>query len=87
MIIKRILVGWNLIRGLRLVIGAYFAVQAIETLEIFSGIIAAFFLYQAITNTGCCGANACAVPNAKNNTDQPKEVELIEVKSDEPIIK
>jgi hypothetical protein len=82
MIIKRILVGWNLIRGLRLIIGAYFTVQAIETLDIFSGIIAAFFLYQAITNTGCCGANVCAVPNAKNNTDQPKEVE-----SDEPIIK
>jgi hypothetical protein len=87
MIIKRILVGWNLIRGLRLLIGAYFAVQAIETQEIFSGIIAAFFLYQAITNTGCCGANTCAVPNAKNNTDKPKEVELIEVKSDELKIK
>jgi hypothetical protein len=87
MIFKRILVGWNLIRGLRLLIGAYFAVQAIETQEIFSGIIAAFFLYQAITNTGCCGANGCAVPDAKNNADQPNEVELIEVESDEPIIK
>ena len=87
MILKRILLGWNLIRGLRLLIGAYFAVQAIETLEIFSGIIAAFFLYQAITNTGCCGANTCAVPNAKNNADQPIEVELIEVESDELKIK
>jgi hypothetical protein len=81
MIIKRILVGWNLVRGLRLLIGVYFAVQAIETLEIFSGVIAAFFLYQAITNTGCCGTSGCAVPNAKNNTDKPKEVELIEVES------
>lgn len=87
MINKRILVGWNLIRGLRLLIGAYFAVQAIVTLEIFSGIIAAFFLYQAITNTGCCGANACAVPNAKNNADKPKDVDFIEVESDEPKIK
>ena len=87
MILKRILVGWNLIRGLRLLIGAYFTVQAIETQEIFSGIIAAFFLYQAITNTGCCGANACEVPNAKNNADQSEEVELIEVESDELKIK
>jgi hypothetical protein len=87
MILKRILLGWNLIRGLRLLIGAYFAVQAIETLEIFSGIIAAFFLYQAITNTGCCGANACAVPNAKNNAEKLKEVDLIEVESDELKIK
>lgn len=83
----RILVGWNLVRWLRLLIGAYFAVQAIETLEIFSGIIAAFFLYQAITNTGCCGANACAVPIAKNNAEKPKEVELIEVECDEKKIK
>jgi len=87
MIIKRILLGWNLIRGLRLLIGAYFTVQAIETQEIFSGVIAAFFLYQAITNTGCCGANACAVPNLKNNADKPKEVELIEIESDELKIK
>jgi len=65
-------------RFLRLGIGAYFAVQAVETMEIFSGLIAAFFLYQAISNTGCCGANACAVPNAKNNADKPKVVELIE---------
>jgi hypothetical protein len=87
MIIKRILVGWNLIRGLRLLIGVYFTVQAVETHEIFSGIIAAFFLYQAITNTGCCGGNACAVPNVKNNADKPKEVELIEVECDEQKIK
>jgi len=87
MIIKRILLGWNLIRGLRLLIGVYFAVQAIETMEIFSGIIAAFFLYQAITNTGCCGANSCAVPDAKNTTDKPKEVDLIEIESDESKIK
>jgi hypothetical protein len=87
MFLKNILVGWSLIRGLRLLIGAYFAVQTFETHEIFSGIIAAFFLYQAITNTGCCGTNACAMPDAKNNTDKPKEVELIEVESDELKIK
>lgn len=83
----RILVGWNLIRWLRLVIGAYFAVQAIATLEIFSGVIAAFFLYQAITNTGCCGASGCAVPNAKNKADKTEEVEFIEVESNELKIK
>lgn len=83
----RILVGWNLIRWLRLVIGAYFAVQAIATQEIFSGVIAAFFLYQAITNTGCCGTSGCAVPNTKNNPGKSKEVELIEVDSNELKIK
>jgi len=87
MIKQRILTGWNLMRWLRLGIGAYFAVQAVETLEIFSGVIAAFFLYQAITNTGCCGASGCAVPNAKNNADKAIEVELIEVESDELKIK
>lgn len=80
---QRIFLGWNFMRFLRLGIGIYFAVQAVATLEIFSGFIAAFFLYQAISNTGCCGASGCAVPNAKNNVDNPEEVELIEVESDE----
>lgn len=63
---QRILTGWNFMRLLRLGIGIYFAVQAVATLELFSGIIAVFFLYQAIANTGCCGVNDCAVPKVKD---------------------
>lgn len=81
---QRIFSDWNFMRFLRLGIGIYFAVQAVATLEIFSGVIAAFFLYQAISNTGCCGASGCAVPNAKSKIDNPEEVELIEVECNEP---
>lgn len=81
---QRIFSGWNFMRFLRLGIGIYFAVQTVATLEMFSGFIAVFFLYQAISNTGCCGTSGCAVPNAKNNVDTPEEVELIEVESYEP---
>jgi len=84
---QRIFSGWNFMRFLRLGIGAYFAVQTVETMEIFSGLIAAFFLFQAITNTGCCGANACAMPNVKDNMQKPEVVEYIKVESDELKIK
>jgi hypothetical protein len=60
-----LLTGWNFMRFLRLGLGIYIALQAIETQSAFSGFVAILFLYQAITNTGCCGLNSCAVPTKK----------------------
>jgi hypothetical protein len=37
-------------------------------------------LFQAITNTGCCGSNGCAVPTKKSKTDTVEEVEYEEIK-------
>jgi hypothetical protein len=77
---ETILQNWNFMRWLRLALGIYIAVQAVETLSIFSGVVAAFFIFQAITNTGCCGSNGCAVPAKKNNSDKTEEVEFEEIK-------
>jgi hypothetical protein len=33
--------------------------------QILSGLLAAFLLYQVVTNTGCCAANGCAIPAKK----------------------
>ena len=71
---------WNFMRLLRLGLGIYISVQAIETLSILSGIVAVFFLFQAITNTGCCGTKSCAVPIKKGNSDKIEEVEYEEIK-------
>lgn len=77
---ETILHNWNFMRLLRLGLGIYIAVQAIETLSILSGVVAVFFLFQAITNTACCGSNGCAVPIKKSNPDKTEAVEFEEIK-------
>lgn len=77
---ETILQNWNFMRFLRLGLGIYIAYQAVETLSIFSGVVAVFFIFQAITNTGCCGSNGCAVPTKKSNSPKTEEVEFEEIK-------
>lgn len=77
---ETLLTDWNFMRILRLALGIYIAVQAIETQSLFSGVVALFFIFQAVTNTGCCGSNGCSVPIKKNNSDKIEEVEYEEIK-------
>ena len=77
---ETLLTNWNFMRILRLGLGIYIAVQAVENQSILSGIFAAFFILQAVTNTGCCGSSGCAVPIKKSNSNQIEEVEYEEVK-------
>lgn len=79
--LQTLLSNWNFMRFIRLALGVYIGIQAFETQSIISGLLAAFLLFQAITNTGCCGANACTIPTKKNNTDTTEEVEFEEIKS------
>ena len=72
--------GWHLMRWLRLGLGVFISVQAIQNHDPLSGILAAFFLFQAATNTGCCGANGCAVPVSKDTSEKTVDVEFEEVK-------
>ena len=78
---QTLLTGWNFMRWLRLGFGIFFAVQAIQTHNILAGFVAAFFLFQAITNTGCCGAKGCATPTHRNNTDKIEETNFEEIKT------
>lgn len=65
-------------RVLRLILGIYIGIQAMLVADALSGMISVFFLYQAITNTGCCGVQGCAIPAKKQN--QPtQEVTFQEV--------
>jgi hypothetical protein len=81
MIKQTLFTGWHFMRWLRLGFGVFIAIQAIQTHDTLSGFIAAFFLFQAITNTGCCGSNGCAVPTTKNNNDQIEDVKFEEIKT------
>jgi hypothetical protein len=71
---------WSFMRLLRLGLGIYIAVQALETQSIFSGVVAIFFIFQSVTNTACCGSNDCAVPTKKKHSDTREKVKFEEIK-------
>ena len=71
---------WNLIRWIRLGAGLFFAIQAIKMHDTIAGLVSMIFLFQAVTNTGCCGVSGCAVPASSKNPDNIQEVEYEEVK-------
>ena len=77
-----LLYNWHFMRLLLLGLGIFIAVQAIKTHDAFSGMIATFFLFQSLTNTGCCGPQGCSTSVSKNNSDKMEDVEFEEIKSD-----
>jgi hypothetical protein len=81
MTLQTLLTGWDFMRLFRLSIGLFIGFQAIQTHDSISGMFAALFLFQAITNTGCCGANGCAVPNAKDDQHKIEDIEFEEIKT------
>ena len=70
---------WNFMRWLRLGLGGFILVQAFLHHDSISGIFGAFFIFQALTNTGCCGSGGCAVPESKSKSE--KDITFEEVKS------
>ncbi len=67
-------------RWLRLGMGLYAVVVALQLRDPLSGFIAVLFLFQALTNTGCCGAGGCAVPSSKRGLAEVKEIDFEEIK-------
>ena len=83
---QRLLTNWDAIRIFRLGIGIMLIVSGIQSKDRMLGLFSLFFLYQAITNTGCCGTTRCSTnPSDNRNYDtvhnsHPEEVEYEEVK-------
>ncbi len=72
--------GWHFMRWLRLGLGIYLLIQTIQHQDWMSGILSFVFLFQAFSNTGCCGMNACSIPTSKNNHQSIQDVTFEEVK-------
>lgn len=70
--------NWHAMRWVALTIGAFFATLAIMDQEVITGMLAAFFLFQALTNKGCMVSPYCAMP--ADYTESNKEPEYTEVK-------
>ena len=81
MTLQTLLTGWDFMRLFRLGIGLFIGTQAIQTHDSVARMFAAFFLFQAITNTGCCGASGCAVPNTKVDQYKIVDTDFEEIKS------
>jgi hypothetical protein len=81
MIKQTLFTGWHLMRWVRLALGLFLTVTALQSHDALSGILGGFLLLQAFTNVGCFGPAGCSVPNTKVNLDEVKEVEFEEIKS------
>jgi hypothetical protein len=81
---QRLFTNWHLVRVMRLGIGTMLLVMGIQNKEWAMGLFSIFFLYQAITDTGCCGSNGYCPPSGKNRdttqTVESKEIEYEEIK-------
>lgn len=79
-LIQKLSSDWGLMRIFRLLIGGWAIVQAYQTHELAFGILGSFFLFQAITNTGCCGVNSCNTQQTKKKGKETEFIDFEEVK-------
>ncbi len=78
---QRIFSGWHTMRWVALSIGLFFAGTAFIYSDTITGVFGAFFLFQALTNTGCMVSQTCGTPAQVNH--EPKddqEIEYSEIK-------
>lgn len=81
MIKERLFTNWHLMRWFQLGMGIYVGIHAWQSHSALSAFFSALFLFQAYTNTGCCGNNGCATaPQKMSVKKETEEVEYEEVK-------
>ncbi len=75
---EKLFTNWHVMRILRLAIGVWMLVMAIQTRDWIVGVFSTFFLYQAVTDTGCCGTQACYTPIKRTKEQSPNNISDIE---------
>jgi len=68
-------------RLLRLGLAILMSVQAFKSHDWLLGLMGVFFLYQALSNTGCCSSAGCDIPPKKNNPENEEQLIYEEVKN------
>ena len=71
---ERLFTNWHLMRIMRLGIGLTMLAMGIQSKDWMLGAFSTFFLYQAITDTGCCGSQACYTPKTKRDINSLSNV-------------
>lgn len=75
---EKITSDWHPMRWIALGAGLFFGIQAIANSDGLTGLFSVFFLYQAITNSGCFGAAGCKAPQQVDDAVNRKEFDEIE---------
>ncbi len=79
-IIAKLSSGWHLMRIFRTAIGLTAFVEGIRMHDYAIGILGVFFLYQGITDTGCCSSVGCVVPPPKEENKKTQDITYEEIK-------
>jgi hypothetical protein len=78
---EMLLQNWNFMRILKLAIGVWAIISAIQTSEPLVGLMGVALTLMAITNTGSCGAAGCSAPREinQNQVEKTEEVSYEEI--------
>ncbi len=82
-IIQTLTTNWHFARLLRLGFAMWIGYSAITTQQPLFLLFAGLFAFQALTNTGCCGAGGCAAPSTAKPTDAQSSENPIEITYEE----
>ena len=79
--IKHLLLNnWHTLRILRFGIGIVITINAWQVANGWLAVAGVFLIFQALSNTGCCGSNGCDA-TSKTRTDlKEKEISFTEIK-------
>lgn len=79
---QTLLSGWHLTRWIALGAGLFLGIQAFWYEDGLAAALSAFFLFQAITNSGCMGSpRGCGVQLQDSSPDnKSKDIEFSEIK-------
>jgi len=69
---KQLLTNWHPMRWVALGIGVFLAANAFTASEPALGLLSLFFLFQAVTNTGCMVGH-CAGGSCQTNAAEARE--------------
>lgn len=75
--------NWHTMRWVALSVGIFLAVMAFLYQDAVTGLFSGFFIFQALTNTGCLVSQSCGVPQSastETGTKQNNEIKFTEVK-------
>lgn len=77
----KLFTNWHTMRWVALSVGIFLAVMAVWYQDIVTGFFSAFFVFQAITNTGCMVAQSCGVPQQSEHLPgKESEINYTEIK-------
>ncbi|SMO54682.1 hypothetical protein [Gracilimonas mengyeensis] len=78
---NRLFTNWHTMRWVALAISVFFAAMGVLYQDVLTGFFSAFFLFQALTNTGCMVSQSCGVPASRKTQESThSEVEFSEIK-------